>query len=261
MPWGDLLALAGALARGRPAGGLPALVGAVAEHAMRHRPADVEQIGEHGVATVSLQQASLVTRMGVALVAGHEVCAHDDSHGAGGERGPRRRRVGDPARGEQGQRHGPAHLRQQREQADDALHVPAGLDALNDQRVSARNCGRARRIPRGDLHQHPRASGARTRDQLGAEPERERHPRTLSSTATSSRSSYSRSSTRLTPNTPSAARAIERICSRNVAGSVHDAPSVPRPPACDTSLASRTAAPRPSGACINRTGQLSQLTE
>ena len=61
---------------------------------------------------------------------------------------------------------------------------------------------------------------------------------------TSSRSSCAKSSTRFTQNGRSVPRAIERICSRSTAGSVHDAPSVPSPPARDTSLG---AAPRRPG--------------
>src|SRR4051794_14516919 len=74
---------------------------------------------------------------------------------------------------------------------------------------------------------------------------------TRSSIATSRRSSCGKSSTRFTQNGRSVSRAIERICSRSTGGSVQDAPSVPRPPAWDTSPASRAAAPRPSGACIS----------
>ena len=66
--------------------------------------------------------------------------------------------------------------------------------------------------------------------------------------------------TRFTQNGRSVARPIERICSRSAAGSVHDAPRVPRPPACDTATASGAAAPRPSGACITGTSQPSTLT-
>ena len=83
---------------------------------------------------------------------------------------------------------------------------------------------------------------------------------TRSSTATSRRSSCSKSSTRLTQNGRSVARMIERICSRKLDGSVHDAPSVPSPPARDTSAASADAAPRPSGACMTGTSQPSALT-
>ena len=137
---------------------------------MGRGPADVEEFGQHGVATFSLQQARLVARMRVALVAGHEARAHHDRRGARGERRARRRRIGDPARGQQRQRHSPTHLGEQRQQADDALHVAAGLDALHDQRVGAGICGRPRRIRRGDLHQHPRAAGARAGDQVGTQP-------------------------------------------------------------------------------------------
>lgn len=55
-------------------------------------------------------------------------------------------------------------------------------------------------------------------------------------------------------------RAIERICSRSFFGLVHEAPSVPSPPACDTALASGAAAPGPSGACISGDSQPSALT-
>src|SRR4051795_7088013 len=75
---GDLLALARAAAGGRSPPRLPALIRTVAEHAMGRWPADVEQFRQHGVATLSLQQPRLVTRMSVALVAGHEARAHRD---------------------------------------------------------------------------------------------------------------------------------------------------------------------------------------
>jgi hypothetical protein len=58
------------------------------------------------------------------------------------------------------------YLHEQRQEADDALHVPAGLDALHDQRVGARLCRRARRIDRGDLHHDARAAGAGALDEL-----------------------------------------------------------------------------------------------
>ena len=70
---------------------------------MRRRPTDVEELGEHGVATFGREQARLVTRMRIALVAGHEPRAHHDRRGAGGERGASGRRVGDPTGGEQWQ--------------------------------------------------------------------------------------------------------------------------------------------------------------
>ena len=83
---------------------------------------------------------------------------------------------------------------------------------------------------------------------------------TLSSTTSARRSSCAKSSTRFTQNGRSVTRAIERICSRSSGGSVHDAPSVPRPPARETAVASCAAAPRPSGACISGNSQPSTLT-
>src|SRR3954467_7360040 len=72
----DVAVFARALAGRRATGGLPELVGAVAQHPMWRGPTDVEELGEHGVATFGRKQARLVARMRVALVAGHEPRAH-----------------------------------------------------------------------------------------------------------------------------------------------------------------------------------------
>jgi hypothetical protein len=143
----------------------------------RSRPAYVEQLSQCRVAGFGLQQARLVPRMSVGLVAGHKSGAHDDSHGAGTEHCTRRRRIADPARCKHRQRHCPSHLGQQRQQPHNALYMTAGLDALDDQRVSARIGRRSRRVPRADLYQHSRACSPRARDQLRTKPERERHDR------------------------------------------------------------------------------------
>ena len=226
---------------------------------MRRRPTDVEEPGQH-VATFGRKQAALVARMRVALVAGHEARAHHDSRGACGERGTRRRRIGNPAGGEQGQRHRPADLGQQRKQTDDALDVATGLDACTIS-ASAPAVAAARAASAEATCTSTRAPPARARGtNAGRSPNENDTHGTRSSTATSSRSSCATSSTRFTQNGRSMTRAIERTCSRSTAGSVHDAPSVPRPPARDTSLASRAAAPRPSGACISGDSQPSALT-
>ncbi len=64
------------------------------------------------VASFGLQQARLVLRMGVGLVAGHKSGAHDDGHGASNEHGTRGSGIADPARRKHWQRHGPSHLGQ-----------------------------------------------------------------------------------------------------------------------------------------------------
>jgi len=81
-----------------------------------------------------------------------------------------------------------------------------------------------------------------------------------SSTATSSRSSCSKSSTRFTQNGRSVIRPIDRICSRRFPTSVHDAPSEPSPPARDTSPASRAVAAPATGACTIGTSKPRALT-
>jgi hypothetical protein len=115
--------------------------------------------------------------MCVALVAGQESGAHDDSLGASSDRGTRRRRIADPARGKQRQRHGPSHLGQQRQQTHDALHMAASLNTLHDQRVGARICRRSSRVRRADLYQDSCAAGARAGNQLRTKSEGERHDR------------------------------------------------------------------------------------
>src|SRR5215208_5712698 len=52
---------------------------------MRGVPADVKEPGQHGVVPVRLEQARLVMRMRVALVAGYEPRAHDHGRRAAGE--------------------------------------------------------------------------------------------------------------------------------------------------------------------------------
>ena len=127
-------------------------------------------------------------------------------------------------------------------------------------RRPARSARRHRLLPpRGPHPRTPLAPGRACRRRVLARSSRGACRRRTTPTerappaATSSRSSCSKSSTRFTQNGRSVARPIERICSRSVAGSVHDAPSVPRPPACDTAMASGAAAPRPTGACIRGT--------
>ena len=228
---------------------------------MRRRPADVEEPGQHGVATFGLKQARLVARMGVALLAGHESRAHHDSHAP----------AASAARADAGSAIPPA--------ASSGSDTARRTSASSGSRpttlwtwppastpctisASAPASAAARAASAEATCTSTRAPPARARaDQLGTQSERERHPRhalldrhlealvLLRSRARGSRRTGD-------PST----RAIERICSRSTAGSVHDAPSVPRPPACDTSLASRAAAPRPSGACISGTSQPSALT-
>jgi len=110
-----------------------------------------------------------------AFVAGDKPCSHHDCRGASRQRGTRRGGIGDPARGQQGQPDGCAYLGQQRQQTDDALHMPARLNSLHDQRVGARVRRGSGRVRRGDLHQHACAAGTGASDQLRTEPEGERH--------------------------------------------------------------------------------------
>ena len=174
----DLLTLAWALTGQRATSGFPALVGAVAQHTMRRcRPPHVEQLSQRSVAGLRLHQSGLVPRVGVGLIAGQESGAHNDGLNAGSERGTRRRRIPDPARSKQWQRDRPSRLGQQRQEPYDALYMAASLDALDNQRVSARIGCRSRCVRRSDLHQHSRARGPRTRDQLWTESEGERHDR------------------------------------------------------------------------------------
>ena len=63
----------------------------------------------------------------------------------------------------------------------------------------------------------------------------------------------------MTPNGRSVARRISRICERSAAGSVHDAPSEPIPPASDTAAARAGVAAGPIGACITGTRHGSRL--
>ena len=76
-----------------PDGGLPAASQRLYVPMRRRRPAHVKQLGQHGVASFGSEQARLVARMRVALVAGHEPGAHHHSHRASSERGTRGRRI------------------------------------------------------------------------------------------------------------------------------------------------------------------------
>ena len=228
---------------------------------MRRRPTDVEELGQHGVATFGRKQARLVARMRVALVAGHEARAHHDSR-------RRQRRA----------RRAPTPDRQSRPRRAAAATPPGAPRPAAEAGRRRSGRGRRPRRPARSARRRPQSAAARaasaeaTCTSTRAPPARARATNagrspnendthgTRSSTTTSSRSSCAKSSTRFTQNGRSVTRAIERICSRSTAGSVHDAPSVPRPPARDTSLASRAAAPRPSGACISGDSQPSALT-
>ena len=64
----------------------------------------------------------------------------------------------------------------------------------------------------------------------------------------------------MTQNGRSVARRIWPICARSAAGSVHDAPSDPIPPASDTAAASAGVAAGPIGACISGTRHGSRLS-
>ena len=180
---------------------------------------------------------------GVALIAGHETRAQHDTRGTSGERGERRRRIG--------------KFRPRRAVAATPPGGPRPEGGTSRRRSGrgrrprrlARSARRRPRLPPPWPHpprrpvRATRAADAGLAHQIGTESERERHHGTLSSTTSARRSSCAKSSTRFTQNGRSVTRAIERICSRSSGGSVHDAPSVPRPPACETAAASCAAAP------------------
>jgi hypothetical protein len=65
---------------------------------MRRGPADVEEVGQHGVAGLRLHERGLVGGMRLAFHAGHEERAHRDRVGARGQRAARGGRIGDAAR-------------------------------------------------------------------------------------------------------------------------------------------------------------------
>ena len=182
---------------------------------MRRRPAHVEELGQHGVATFGLQQTRLVARMSVALVAGHEARAHHDT--------PRRPRRAPRA---------PTPDRRSRPRPAAAATQPDAPrpSAAASRRRSAH--GRRPRRPARSARRRPhlrppephraeatwtstRAPPARARaTSSGRSPNENDTHGTRSSTATSRRSSCSKSSTRFTQNGRSVVRVIERICSR-----------------------------------------------
>ena len=218
---------------------------------MRRRPADVEEVREHGVAT-SAASSRLVARVRVALVAGHEARAHHDPRGARGERGERRRRVGDPARREQRQGHRAADLGQQRESPTTLWTWPPASTPCTISASARRSPPPGPRPPRrpGPAHARRRRGPG---EQIGTETERERHPR---------RPLLDRHLKALVlgevEHEVHAERTVrgprdraDLLAEHRRAGSTTRR-GVPRPPAVDTAMASRSAAPRPSGACISR---------
>ena len=98
---------------------------------------------------------------------------------------------------------------------------------------------------------HPAAWARATRS--ACTPHENDTSETRSSAHTSSRSDWSKASTRFTQNGRSVSRLIARICSRRAAGSVHDAPRQPMPPAPETAATSAGLAAGPSGACMTGT--------
>jgi hypothetical protein len=205
----------------------------------RLRPSHVKYLGQHRVASFRLDQARLVARMCAGLGTCHEAGAHDHSHRATGKRSSRRGRIADPARGKQRQRYGASHFGQPRQQTDDALYMAAGFRTCPIS-ASAPAAAAARAASAEPICTSTRAPPARARAiRCGRSPKENDTTGAPSSTATSSRSSCSKSSTRFTQYGRSVTRAIERIFSRRTSGSVHDAPR----PMTDASPASSRQCP------------------
>ena len=144
---------------------------------MRRGPTDVEQLGEHGVATFGTQAGAPCSADGRRT--------HRWPRIACPSRHPRRRRRA---------RRAPTPDRQFRPRPAAAATPPGGPRPAAE--ASRPRSGRGRRprrparsarrrprppppgrVRRGDLHQHARAAGAGEPDQIGTESERERHPR------------------------------------------------------------------------------------
>ena len=135
----DRLALAGARAGGRRAGGAPRFDGAVAQRPVgRIGPAEIEQGADLGLVFARLDKAVEVAGMGDGLAARDEAGAHPDAGGAEHERRGETAAVGDAAGGNDGHVTGRVDDGgDQRHRADLTPDVAACLPALGDDDVDA----------------------------------------------------------------------------------------------------------------------------
>ena len=180
-------------------------VGAVCEHAVGGvGPAAVEErvcTGRRG----RPPPAGRRTRVDVGLgVATNRVPIAAPAAPARGPPARRRRRRSRRRRSPAGRP--PRTSRRQAAQAGRALYVAAGLDALGDDRVASRLGGGHRSAAEPTCDQHHAAGGVRAGDEIGRTPHENDTSATPSSAHSSSRSAWSKASTRFTQNGRSVSR-------------------------------------------------------